>query len=184
MFPEVLNQVSTRLEQARKNGLLQAYALIGGFAVSAWGVSRATQDIDLAVALGTSAPQALSAHLGATYEAGDADDPLQGVFHLTVENNGHEVPVQLIVLRPKWADVAFKGITTLNILGGAVPVVNWQALVLLKLYAGGPIDLQDARSVVAVRNPNAAERDSLIAQADALGLGQEIRTLFESLPGS
>ena len=70
MFPEILSHVITRLEQTRKNGLLQAYALIGGFAVSAWGVSRATQDIDLAVALGTSAPLALATHLGATYEAG------------------------------------------------------------------------------------------------------------------
>lgn len=184
MFPEVLSRVVTRLEQARKNGLLQAYALIGGFAVSAWGVSRATQDIDLAVALGTSAPQALSTHLGAAYEAGDADDPLQGAFHLTIETNGQEVPIQLILLRSKWTDVAFKGVTTLNILGCAVPVVNWHALVLLKLYAGGPVDLQDARSIVAVRTPNAAEREHLVAEADTLGLGQEIRTLFDSLPRS
>jgi hypothetical protein len=184
VFHEVLSRVITRLEQARKNGLLQAYALIGGFAVSAWGVSRATQDIDLAVALGTSEPQALAAHLGATYEAGDADDPLQGAFHLTIENNGQEVPVQLIVLRSKWANVAFKGTKTLNVIGCIVPVVNWQALVLLKLYAGGPVDLQDARSVVAVRNPNTAERESLVAQGDALGLGQEMRTLFDSLPRS
>jgi hypothetical protein len=181
MFPEILSHVITRLEQARKNGLLQAYALIGGFAVSAWGVSRATQDIDLAVALGTSAPLALATHLGATYEAGDADDPLQGVFHLTIENNGQAVPVQLIVLRSKWANVAFTEIQTLNIIGCVVPVVNWHALVLLKLYAGGPVDLQDARSVAAVRNPDAAERETLVVQADALGLGQEIRTLFDSL---
>lgn len=182
VFPEVLSQIVTRLEQARENRLLQAYALIGGFAVSAWGVSRATQDIDLAVALGTSQPRVLAAHLGATYEAGDADDPLQGAFHLAIENNGQQVPVQLIVLWPKWADVAFEGIETLKVLGCAVPVVNWQALVLMKLYAGGPIDFHDARSIVAVRNPGSEERRSLIAQADGLGVGQEIRVLLDSCP--
>jgi hypothetical protein len=61
-----------------------------------------------------------------------------------------------------------------------VPVVNWQALVLLKLYAGGPVDLQDARSIVAVRKPNGIDRESLIAQADVLGLAQEVRILLES----
>jgi len=70
VFSEILSQVVTQLERARKNGALQAYALIGGFAVSAWSVSRATQDIYLAVALGTTHPQALASHLNAIYEAG------------------------------------------------------------------------------------------------------------------
>lgn len=180
MFSEILSQIIIRLEQARKDGLLQAYALIGGFAVSAWGVSRATQDIDLAVALGTSEHRELAAHLSAAYEAGDADDPLQGVFHLTIEYKGQGVPVQLIVLRPKWTDVVFKGIETLKVLGSTVPVVNWQALVLMKLYAGGPVDVQDARSILAVRNPGIGDRKRLIAQADGLGIGQEIRALLDS----
>jgi hypothetical protein len=180
VFPEILSQIVTRLDQARRNGFLQAYALIGGFAVSAWGVSRATQDIDLAVVLGTAQPHTLAVHLGATYEAGDTDDPLQGVFHLTLESNGQTVPAQLIVLRPKWADVAFQGIETVKVLGCAVPVVSWQALVLMKLYAGGPVDLQDARSIVAVRNPGSDERKRLIAQADELEIGQGIRALLDT----
>jgi len=59
-------------------------------------------------------------------------------------------------------------------------VVNWQALVLWKLFAGGPIDLQDARNIVAVRKPNEIDREDLLVQADALGLAQEVRTLFDS----
>jgi hypothetical protein len=58
--------------------------------------------------------------------------------------------------------------------------VNWQALVLMKLYAGGPIDLQDARNIVAVRNPGTEDRKRLIVQADGLGIGQEVRALLES----
>ncbi len=179
MFPEALTQIVGRLDQARTQRLLQAYALVGGFAVSAWGVARATQDIDLAVALGTSEPQALAAHLGATYQPGDADDPLHGVFRLLLKCEGQDVPVQLIVLRQKWADVAFREVETLKVLGSAVPVVNWQALVLLKLYAGGPVDLQDARSILAVCNPTAADRNSLIAQAEALGLAQDVQALLD-----
>lgn len=179
MFPEALIQIVGRLDQARKQRLLQSYALVGGFAVAAWGVSRATQDIDLAVALGPSEPKALAAHLGATYHPGDADDPLHGVFRLVLTCEGQEVPVQLIVLRQEWADVAFSGVETVRVLGTTVPVVNWQALVLLKLYAGGPVDRQDARNIIAVCQPTAADRQSLIAQAEALGLAQEVQALLD-----
>ena len=180
MFPEALTQIIGRLDQARDKHLLQAYGLVGGFAVSAWGVARATQDIDLAVALGTSEPQALAIHLGATYQPGDIDDPLRGVFRLVLKYEGQDVPVQLIVLQPKWAGVVFTGIATLKVFGRSVSVVNWQALVLMKLYAGGPVALQDARSIVAVRKPNAADQESLTAQAGLLGLAQEVRTLLDS----
>lgn len=178
MFPEALNEIIGRLDQAREKRLLQTYALVGGFAVSAWGVARATQDIDFAVALGTSDPQTLASHLGATYQPGDVEDPLRGVFRLALKGEGQDVPVQLIVLQSKWTDVVFRGIETLKVLGCSVPVVNWQALVLMKLYAGGPVDLQDARSIVAVRKPNAADREGLITQAEMLGLVQEVRVLL------
>jgi hypothetical protein len=105
VFPEALTTIIRRLDQAREKRLLQSYALVGGFAVSVWGVARATHDIDLVVALGSSEPKALD--------------------------------------------------------------------------AGGPIDLQDVGSIIAVRKPNSEDRNSLIAQADALGLAQEVRALFD-----
>lgn len=179
MFQEALNQIVSRLDQAREKHLIHAYALVGGFAVSAWGIARATQDIDLAVALGTADPKALAAYLGATYEPGDADDPLRGVFRLSLKGEGREIPIQLIVLHPKWADVVFQGVETVRVLGCAIPVVNWQSLVLMKLYAGGPVDLQDARNIIAVRKPNAADQKSLIAKAEALELAQEVRALLD-----
>jgi hypothetical protein len=141
-------------------------------------VLRETQDIDLAVALGTSAPQALATYLGAEYESGGIDDPLQGVFSLSLKSERQDVPIQLIVLPSKLATIAFNGVETLTVLGYSVPVVNWQALVLLKLYAGGPVDLQDARSIVAVRKPKGIDRENLIAQAEGLGLAQEAQALL------
>lgn len=66
VLSKVLSQVIIQLEQARESGLLQAYALIGSFAVSAWGVLRATQGIDLAVALMTAQPNALASSLSTT----------------------------------------------------------------------------------------------------------------------
>ncbi|BCA56464.1 hypothetical protein W02_36040 [Nitrospira sp. KM1] len=51
MFEEALAKVIVRPDAARSEGSLDSYALIGGFAVAAWGVPRATQDIDLAVGI-------------------------------------------------------------------------------------------------------------------------------------
>jgi hypothetical protein len=65
VFQQALTDVLSRLETARVHGLVEAFALIGGFAVSAWGVPRATQDIDCTVSIGTSEPQILALFLGA-----------------------------------------------------------------------------------------------------------------------
>lgn len=181
MFRQALIEILRRLDQARERKLVQSYVLVGGFAVSAWGVTRATRDVDLAVALGAADPALLVAHLGADYHPGDPDDPLRGVFRVELPIGEHVVPVQLIVLQPRWADLVFQRMETLSILDCLVPVVNWQALVLLKLYAGGPVDLQDARDIVAVRRPSPAERKALAAQAEALGLAEEVKALFGSL---
>jgi ribosome-binding protein aMBF1 (putative translation factor) len=75
VFRQALIDIVRRLDEARKKKLVQSYALVGGFAVSAWGVARATQDIDLAVALGTADPARLAAYLKAGYQPGDPDDP-------------------------------------------------------------------------------------------------------------
>lgn len=59
-----------------------------------------------------------------------------------------------------------------------VPVVNWKALVLMKLYAGRAVDLQDAKSILAVHRPDSSEQERLITRAEQLGVGQEVRDLF------
>ena len=96
MFQEALTEILSRLEDAQNRRLLQAYALIGGFAVSAWGVPRATNDIDFAVAIGAADPQALAIFLGGRFEAGEADDPLRGVVHTSIQVGSTAVSLQLI----------------------------------------------------------------------------------------
>jgi hypothetical protein len=178
VFRQALNDIVRRLDEARKKKLVQSYALVGGFAVSAWGVARATQDIDLAVALGTADPARLAAHLKAGYQPGDPDDPLRGVFRLALSVGKRTVPVQLILLQPQWADLVFGHVKKIPVLERRLPVVDWPALVLLKLYAGGPVDLQDARDIVAVRRPNPSERKDLAIKAEELGVAEEYHALF------
>jgi len=92
------------------------------------------------------------------------------VFQLTVTIEDVAIPVQLIVLPSVWNAIIFHGITTLPVFRGAVPVVSWQSLILLKLYAGGPQDLLDARQVLAVCRPSQADMEAISVLADQLGL--------------
>lgn len=177
MFVQALTEILRRLDDAHTHHLLDRYALIGGFAVAAWGVPRATHDLEFALALGGGDPVAMFRHLGVEYQAGDADDPLCGVFLLTVTIEDVAIPVQLIVLPSVWNTVIFRGITTLSVFGCAVPVVSWQSLILLKLYAGGPQDLLDARQVLAVCQPGQVDMQTISLLADQLGLSAEWQAL-------
>jgi hypothetical protein len=46
VFKEALTQIVWKLEDAKKGGLLRGYGLIGGLALAAGGVTRATDLVD------------------------------------------------------------------------------------------------------------------------------------------
>jgi hypothetical protein len=110
--------------------------------------------VDFAIALGPSTAAALAQFLQAEFQPGNPSDPLRGVFRTHVAVNDLSVPVQLIVLPPVWNSIIFGGLTSLLVLGCAVEVVSWQALILLKLYAAGPQDLIDARQIMTCAATN------------------------------
>jgi hypothetical protein len=159
-----------RLDDGRTRHLLDQYALIGGFAVSAWGVPRATHDVDFALALGATDPAAFARFLQAEFRPGEPDDPLQGVLRSRVAVGDVSIPVQLVLLPPTWNEIIFSDVHSLPVFGCTVRVVSWQSLILLKLYAGGPQDLLDTQQILAVRRPTEAERRVVAALASRVGL--------------
>lgn len=180
MFQEALIHSLTQLDRAKSGGYLRDFALIGGFAVAAWGVPRATHDLDFAVATGSADPHAAAAFLGGRYAAGDPDDPLQGVIHLSVEQDHASVPLQLVVFPPSFADMIFRHVERLPVMGRIVPVVSWQVLILLKLYAGGPQDRLDARQILKARHPMQDELQRMTGMAESVELLEPWLALLDS----
>ena len=178
MFREALIDIVRRLERAKQNGLLHAYALIGGFAVAAWGLPRATQDIDFALDLGGADPSLLADALGGQYRPGAPDDPLAGVVTLSVQASGQAIPIQLLLLPPRWTPVLFDQAQPLHVLDCSVPVVSWQSLVLLKLYAGGPQDLIDAERLLVIQRPGPVALRAMHTLAESVGLSQAFTDLL------
>lgn len=179
MFKEALTQIILKLEDAKKGGLLRGYGLIGGLALAAGGVTRATEDIDFAVAAGSGEMPKLASALGGQYRPGGEDDPLLGVINTVVAVGAKTMPVQLVLLPRRWNEVLLSQVSVVPVYGCSVPVVSWQALVLLKLYAGGPQDLIDAQEVWAVRQPDAESVREIQSLADTLGLSGEFKEFIQ-----
>ena len=171
MFQEALIQSLTKLQTAKSRGYLHDFALIGGFAVSAWGVPRATHDLDFAVAIGPADPQTAARFLGGQYDPGDRDDPLQGVIHISIGPDHASVPLQLVMFPPTLADMIFRHVESLPVMGRIV--VCWQALILLKLYAGGPQDRLDAQQILKARQPQQHDLQQMRGMAESAGVLEE-----------
>ena len=143
-------------------------ALIGGVALSAHGIARATLDTDVLVAdsavldptfwadfAGSQAPE---------IRRGDAGDPLLGAVRLT----GTAEPVDVIVGRAPWTRQILDRRIRVVVSDHSLPVVDRADLVLLKLFAGGPQDLLDVRLLLAAGGPALeGEVEARLTQAPA-----------------
>ena len=127
------------------------YALIGARAVGARGYPRMTLDYDFL----TTDARVLQLDTwndlrekGATVDPrkGDYDDPIAGVVHITFPSG---VEADVLLATWKWELEILERSQPLNVGGTVVPVPLTSDLILLKLAAGGPIDLQDVVALLA-----------------------------------
>lgn len=123
------------------------HALIGALALSAYGVNRATVDLDLFAADASCLRPELWAGLrdrGIAVEVrkGDATDPLAGVVRFRAPG---ESPIDVVVGKYLWQA---RVLERAEPVGGTL-VVRAADLVLLKLYAGGLQDAWDVQQLLA-----------------------------------
>lgn len=125
------------------------YALIGAMAMMAHGLGRSTFDIDLlttdARALKVNWPAELPAEIRSEVRPGEYDDPLAGI--VTFDRQG-AMSVDLVIGRWKWQLGVLERSERMQIFHTLMPVASLADLVLLKLDAGGPQDMSDARRIL------------------------------------
>lgn len=123
-------------------------AVIGGVALAAHGVARATLDTDLFVVDARVLREGVWADwIGPEQREvlrGDEDEAIAGSVRLT---RGEEV-VDIVVGRPGWRSVLDRR-QMVQVGDRAIPIVDRADLILLKLLAGGPQDLIDVELLVA-----------------------------------
>jgi predicted nucleotidyltransferase len=131
------------------------FALAGGYAVAAWGSVRATRDIDFLAAVAPDKIPGLikefaKAGYKGNYQPGGEDDPVRGVIGLERAEAVSAEPVELILgIKGMSADI-FARARQIRFFGVEVPVTSPEDLIVLKCLAGGPIDLEDARTILKI----------------------------------
>jgi hypothetical protein len=138
----LLKEIRSTLEAA---GI--RHALIGALALAAYGVNRASVDLDLFVADASSLRPDLWAGLqsrGVAVEVrkGDLTDPLAGVVRFQAPG---EAPIDIVVGKWTWQTRILERAEPV----GELLVVRAADLVLLKLYAGGLQDAWDVQQLLA-----------------------------------
>lgn len=152
-------------------------ALIGAAAMSVHGVARATSDNDLMTTDRTVLAQSFWQDLAsATVDVrkGDFDDPLAGVVRINREN---EIPLDVVVGRYK-VQAAIVARADMHAVGdGEIAVVNAVDLILLKLFAGGPVDMWDIHALLESDSSLSAKVEEHIQDLpeDARALWQKTR---------
>ena len=126
------------------------YAVIGAMAAAVHGVVRASLDADAVVTLPVQEARALRQSLiEAGFEAqlrvGDVDDPIPALLEIR-DRHGNRVDL-LIGLRGMDPE-ALNRTRQVVLAGTTLEIVGREDFVAMKAFAGGPVDLADARAVM------------------------------------
>ncbi|MFQ5828512.1 MAG: nucleotidyl transferase AbiEii/AbiGii toxin family protein [Candidatus Methylomirabilia bacterium] len=155
-----------------------SYALMGGLAVAAWGVPRATEDIDL-LADASPSPELDAALRAAGFEAewrrGDANDPIPLLLRL---GSGSGPEIDVVCATRAWErEMLGRSIGVRMPEGPETPVVAVEDLIVLKLMAGGPGDLADVADLLERAGP----LSELEKRAEARGVSELLRQVRVSM---
>lgn len=156
------------------------HALIGAHAMAARGYPRFTVDVDLL----TTDTRVLDADMwlplverGARVDRrrGDHDDPLAGVVRIVLRD---ETNVDVVVGRWAWQQQLITRAEAMTVLGVTIAVPGTSDLILLKLAAGGYLDLHDAAALLAL-----GDRERVIADVESrlADVQPDVRTLWREL---
>ena len=160
---ELLEEAGTQLTTPIR------FALIGGLAVSAWGVVRATQDIDF---LADSDPSPLGnaelrTHLRqfieqkrcqAEWRVGEPGDPIPLLLRIELRQGKFGVGADILWVHKGWQREALARTISVSVSGLRVRVLHPEDLILLKLEAGGPQDLLDVQELLSAPPPELSVR--------------------------
>jgi hypothetical protein len=156
------------------------YALIGAHAMAARGYPRFTVDVDLLttdVRVLDAATWAPLVDEGARIDRrrGDADDPLAGVVRIVLADGTN---VDVVVGRWEWERHLVARAEPMRVLGVTIPVPATSDLILLKLAAGGHLDLHDAAALLAL-----GDRERLIGDVETRleAVRPDVRSLWRDL---
>ena len=160
------------------------FALLGGLAVSTWGVIRATNDIDMIadcepspirnLALRAKIKKSLEdLNCSVEWSVGDFDDPIPLLLKIELPAALGRVGADILWAHKRWQREALVRAVGVEVEGDNIPVLHPEDLILMKLEAGGPQDLLDVKELLTVAQPH-LDLDRLKKSAGRLRLGRSL----------
>jgi len=127
------------------------YAIIGGYAVAAWGDVRATRDIEILCAAGSLETLVFALRKSGVHfehRIGDADDPISHVIRVRQGDAGALYDVDILAgIRGAPPDLLTR-VRSVSLDDLDAPVASPEDMVVLKLLGGSALDLEDARGIL------------------------------------
>ena len=134
------------------------YAVIGAFAGAFYGMVRASLDADALISLTDSkfSPQALTdifskEGLIVELRLGDSRDPVKGIVRLS---DKYDNQVDLILGIRGMDEDALKRTVVVSFSGRKIKIIGVEDFVAMKIFAGSPRDIDDARSALDISRKN------------------------------
>ena len=164
------------------------FAVIGGIAASVRGEPRFTADIDLVVAIDVDQALQLSERLPASpfqpLFAGIAE-VIQTAFLMPVRHRATSIPVDIAIGLSGFEQQAIARATLASMGDFQVPVVTAEDLILMKLLASRPRDLDDIHRIV-LRHQQSLDWKYLIETGQQLqeAVAQDMVPALEALRDS
>ena len=145
-----LRDVLFPLDQLFRNHRIE-YAVIGGYAVAAWGEPRATRDLDLLCSAkdeNALAAALRDAGLNFEHRLGELDDPISGVIHVELGTAGNPYDIDVLFGIRGAPGGIFARVRLVQIEDLMIPVASPEDTIILKLIGGSARDIDDARSIL------------------------------------
>ncbi len=160
--------------------------MFGAQAVNLYGFPRATADLDLTIDLGERTPRALIRELDkAGFSARFDDDAfITATRVIPVVHRATKLPLDLVIAGPGLEQQFLDEVRLQRIGNRRVPVISAENLIVTKLLAARPKDLEDVRELVASRggsldheriNELLALLEQALGQSDLIPLYQQLR---------
>lgn len=158
-------------------------ALIGGVAVIARAFVRLTRDIDLLVSCPASGAAGLlevAKRHGYAWDPAEVKDFLEaGLLRMWSPPSRREgLGVDILLVDSPFAEEVVRRATPLEVLGARIPVATPEDLLLMKVEANRPIDLDDA---IAIKDAFADQLDLDYLRSRADQLGSDVRRRIDLL---
>lgn len=162
---------------ARKAGV--AYAIVGGFAVSAWGQPRTTSDVDALLDVNDATAARLAETLaseGLNASFADFHEVLREGGHVTIFDPESSFHVDAKLCRTQGERDQVRDAAEVEFHGSRLRFARAEDTIVYKLVYGSPQDVADAATILA-RQSGRLDEQRMLALALKLGVAPALREL-------